>query len=116
MGTMGQLSCILSRTLTPIMHPLFPTKAAPGRPSFAKIQHALHLSEHLAKQFIFNNPSQHSLSPAFHNTAFYALGLPHMYGTLETTHVDDTVRAMLGARHWRHIRHDPAQDRHTSAA
>jgi pentafunctional AROM polypeptide len=43
MGVHGQLSRILNTTLTPVTHPLLPTRAAPGQLSFVEIQTALNL-------------------------------------------------------------------------
>jgi shikimate dehydrogenase len=35
--------------------------------------------------FLLGHPVEHSLSPAMHNAAFQALGLPHSYETLDVT-------------------------------
>jgi pentafunctional AROM polypeptide len=98
MGVEGQLSRILNTTLTPVTHPLLPTRAAPGQLSFVEIQSALHLIGQLpGKQFyIFGKPVAKSMSPTLHNTAFNLLGLPHSYGRVETDAIDSDVRNTLG--------------------
>lgn len=97
MGIEGQMSRILNRTLSPVTHPLLPSKAAPGQLSFVQIQTALHLLGQLPSQrfFLFGNPIAHSMSPTLHNTAFDVLGLPHKYELLETTAVADEIKAAL---------------------
>ncbi|KAH9838078.1 aromatic amino acid family biosynthesis-like protein [Rhodofomes roseus] len=99
MGIEGQLSRILNKTLSPVSHPLLPTKAAPGQLSFAQIQTALHLigSEPARRFYLFGNPIAHSMSPTLHNTAFEALGLPHTYDLLETATVGEEIKAALAA-------------------
>jgi shikimate dehydrogenase len=56
------------------------------------------------KVLLFGHPVEHSLSPAMHNAAFRALGLPHSYETLDVTAEElpaavDRIRAgsLLGA-------------------
>ncbi|KAI0695228.1 Pentafunctional AroM protein [Cytidiella melzeri] len=97
MGTEGQMSRILNKTLSPVTHPLLPSKAAPGQLSFGEIQSALHLLGQLPAQqfYLFGNPISKSMSPTIHNTAFQILGLPHHYQSLETSVVDDEVRAAI---------------------
>ena len=99
MGVQGQLSRVLNTCLTPVTHPLLPSKAAPGQLSFAEIQRALHLCGLLpARQFyIFGTPIAHSMSPTLHNTAFEVLGLPHTYSLFETPTVDDEIRRVIRA-------------------
>lgn len=99
MSLAGQLSRVLNTTLTPVSHPLLPTKAAPGQLSFAQIQHALHLLGLLPARrfFLLGTPIAQSMSPTLHNTAFARLGLPHTYELLETLTVDDTIKMALAA-------------------
>ncbi|CCM01245.1 uncharacterized protein FIBRA_03294 [Fibroporia radiculosa] len=97
MGVEGQLSRILNPTLSPVSHPLLPSKAAPGQLSFAEIQTALHLIGQSPAQrfYIFGNPIAHSMSPTLHNTAFQILGLPHKYELFETQSVGEEIKAAL---------------------
>ena len=99
MGVQGQLSRVLNTCLTPVTHPLLPSKAAPGQLSFVEIQRALHLCGLLpARRFyIFGTPIAHSMSPTLHNTAFEVLGLPHTYSLFETPTVDDEIRRVIRA-------------------
>ncbi|THH32189.1 hypothetical protein EUX98_g1984 [Antrodiella citrinella] len=99
MGTEGQISRILNRTLSPVTHPLLPNKAAPGQLSFAQIQTALHLIGQLPplRFFLFGNPIAHSMSPTLHNTAFNLLGLPHQYELLETENVGEEIKAAIAS-------------------
>ncbi|KAI0083872.1 Pentafunctional AroM protein [Irpex rosettiformis] len=97
MGTEGQISRILNKTLSPVTHPLLPSKAAPGQLSFSQIQKALNLLGQLPAQqfYLFGNPISQSMSPTIHNTAFQILGLPHHYQLLETTSVGDEIKAAI---------------------
>lgn len=99
MGVEGQMSRILNATLSPVTHPLLPSKAAPGQLSFAQIQKALNLLGQLPakRYFLFGNPITHSMSPTLHNTGFEVLGLPHTYELLETASVGEEVKATLAA-------------------
>ncbi|EIW75953.1 Pentafunctional AroM protein [Coniophora puteana RWD-64-598 SS2] len=99
MGAEGQLSRVLNRTLTPVTHPLLPSKAAPGQLSFAQIQQALHLAGQLPARrfFLFGTPISQSPSPTLHNTGFATLGLPHQYDLLETSDVGEQIRATLAS-------------------
>ncbi|KAF9223187.1 Shikimate dehydrogenase [Gyrodon lividus] len=97
MGVEGQLSRVLNTCFTPVTHPLLPSKAAPGQLSFVEIQQALHLSGLLPskKFYLFGTPIAHSMSPTLHNTAFTALGLPHVYSLFETTTVGDEITQVI---------------------
>ncbi|KAF7303787.1 Pentafunctional AROM polypeptide [Mycena indigotica] len=99
MSVTGQMSRILNPTLSPVTHPLLPTKAAPGQLSFASIQKALHLLGLLpAQRFVLlGNPIAYSMSPTLHNTAFEVLGLPHFYELQETSEVGQEIKATITA-------------------
>ncbi|OJJ49986.1 hypothetical protein ASPZODRAFT_128572 [Penicilliopsis zonata CBS 506.65] len=91
MGDKGQLSRILNGFMTPVSHPSLPFKAAPGQLSATEIRKGLSLmGEIVPKKFaIFGSPVSASRSPPLHNTLFAQMGLPHEYGRLETTNVED---------------------------
>ena len=91
MGDNGQLSRILNGFMTPVSHPSLPFKAAPGQLSASEIRKGLSLmGEIKAKKFaIFGCPVSASRSPVLQNTLFAQMGLPHEYGRLETTNVED---------------------------
>lgn len=99
MGVEGQMSRILNITLTPVTHPLLPTRAAPGQLSFKEIQQALHLLGLSPRRrfFIFGTPIAHSMSPTLHNTGFKTLGLSHVYERFETAKVDTEIEKLLAA-------------------
>ncbi|KAJ2969666.1 hypothetical protein NUW58_g9931 [Xylaria curta] len=98
MGTVGQLSRILNRFLTPVSHPDLPFKAAPGQLSAAEIRRGLALVGELKKKqfYLFGKPISTSRSPALHNTLFRQVGLPHEYSIFETdvaADVRDLIRS-----------------------
>lgn len=98
MGLEGQMSRVLNSTLSPVSHPLLPSKAAPGQLSFKQIQNALHLLGLLPAQrfYLFGTPIAHSMSPTLHNTGFEILGLPHHYELLETKEVAEEIKIAIG--------------------
>lgn len=91
MGYKGQLSRILNGFMTPVSHPSLPFKAAPGQLSAKEIRDGLCLiGEITPKKFaLFGKPIATSRSPAMHNALFSQMGLPHVYGTLETDDAQD---------------------------
>lgn len=99
MGEEGKMSRILNPTLSPVTHPLLPSKAAPGQLSFAEIQQALSLLGQLPPQryCIFGSPITYSPSPLLHNTGFRTLGLPHQYSLREASFITEEVKATLTA-------------------
>ncbi|RKF60649.1 Pentafunctional AROM polypeptide [Golovinomyces cichoracearum] len=90
MGTHGQLSRILNKYMTPVSHPILPTKAAPGQLSAAQIRQSLFLLGEIQPKsfFLFGKPISASRSPALHNMLFQNTGLPHNYSLMETDNVD----------------------------
>jgi pentafunctional AROM polypeptide len=96
MGLKGKLSRILNGFMTPVSHPALPFKAAPGQLSALEIRKGLALiGEITPKQFfLFGSPIQASRSPALHNALFKAAGLPHAYGRIQTTDVNDLKQAI----------------------
>lgn len=97
MGVQGQMSRVLNATFSPISHPLQPSKAAPGQLSFIEIQRALHLLGLLPARrfFLFGSTISQSPSPTLHNTAFQTLDLPHVYDLLQTSAVNEEIKATL---------------------
>lgn len=90
MGSLGQLSRVNNTTLTPVTHPLLPSRAAPGQLSAREILQARHLigSMPSLKFYITGSPISHSMSPTLHNAGFKALGHPHVYQRLEYAEVE----------------------------
>ncbi|KAI1982544.1 3-dehydroquinate dehydratase (3-dehydroquinase) [Ophidiomyces ophidiicola] len=90
MGDKGRLSRILNGFMTPVSHPKLPFKAAPGQLSAKEIREGLSLMGEIeSKQFaVFGSPVSASRSPAMHNALFSGVGLPHVYGRLETENVN----------------------------
>ena len=93
MGALGQMSRVTNPILTPITHPLLPSRAAPGQLSAKEINTARSLvGLSPSKSFyLFGSPIAASVSPTLHNTGFTTLGLPHVYGKHDTDQVDQTV-------------------------
>ncbi|PVV04606.1 hypothetical protein BB560_000892 [Smittium megazygosporum] len=81
MGLCGQLSRVMNPFLTPVTHPLLPTSAAPGQLSVQEITRTLSTMGAIPprKFFLLGDPISASPSPAMHNAAFKAIGLPHKY-------------------------------------
>ncbi|KAJ2610909.1 3-dehydroquinate dehydratase (3-dehydroquinase) [Coemansia sp. RSA 1365] len=93
MGYVGQMSRVLCPCLTPVTHSLLSVASAPGQISAKQINEARALIGLLPAQrfYLFGTPIQQSPSPAMHNAAFAALGLPHSYELKETPTVDALV-------------------------
>ena len=81
MGTAGQLSRVCNLFMTPVTHPLLPSKAAPGQLSIAEIMKTRHLLGLQAEKqfFLFGAPISHSRSPVLHNGWFRDFGLDGNY-------------------------------------
>ncbi|KAJ1670847.1 3-dehydroquinate dehydratase (3-dehydroquinase), partial [Coemansia sp. RSA 25] len=79
MGYEGQMSRVLCPVLTPVTHPALAAVAAPGQISVQQINVARAVAGLLpSRKFaLCGTPVRHSPSPAMHNAAFAALGLPH---------------------------------------
>eukprot|EP00667_Euglena_gracilis_P019835 EG_transcript_21328 len=73
-----------------------PTKAAPGQLSIAEIHQARHAIGLLPRRnfYLFGAPIAKSMSPTLHNTAFQALGLPHIYHLSESDSVEHVGRVL----------------------
>lgn len=86
MGRVGQATRISNEFLTPVSHPLMPTKAAPGQLSLKEINEGRYLNGFMEKKsfYLFGSPISHSRSPLLHNSWFQMMGLPHEYKSLET--------------------------------
>lgn len=96
MGKQGVISRALNVTLSPVTHPLLPSRAAPGQLSLHEIRQmrtALKVCTPKAF-FLFGSPVSQSLSPRIYNTGFASLGLPHRYGLIETTSAADVMTAL----------------------
>lgn len=99
MGAKGQMSRISNPILTPITHPLLPSRAAPGQLSAKEINTARGLMGYTPRKrfFLFGSPIAASVSPTLHNTGFETLGLPHFYDRYEASTIDDGLKEIIGA-------------------
>jgi pentafunctional AROM polypeptide len=97
MGQAGKVTRALNPWFTPVTHPALPLAAAPGQLS-ARAVAALRSALGIVTPrtfYLFGAPLAQSLSPAMHNTAFGALGLPHSYCLAETASVGEVARILL---------------------
>lgn len=84
-GLLGRLSCCFNPILTPVTHQSLKMQELQGtcQPSITvrEAQEALYASFTLDPMqfFVFGANVTYSLSPAMHNTAYRACGLPHKY-------------------------------------
>lgn len=99
MGATGQYSRIANPILTPVTHPLLPSRAAPGQLSAKEINTARGLLGLSSRKrfFLFGSPIGASVSPTLHNTGFEALGLPHFYDKHESAEVDKGISDIIQA-------------------
>ena len=99
MGAQGQMSRILNPTLTPVTHPLLPSRAAPGQLSLVQINTARTLLGMIQprKFYLFGSPIAASVSPTLHNTGFSTLGLPHQYSKHEAAQIDKSVLDLIAS-------------------
>jgi pentafunctional AROM polypeptide len=99
MGDAGKLSRALNSFLTPVTHALLPAAAAPGQLTGGELRaarRALGLGAPARAFYLFGRPVAQSLSPALHNAAFAAMGLPHGYGLVDTADAG-AVAAWVGS-------------------
>ncbi|PGH23352.1 hypothetical protein AJ80_02605 [Polytolypa hystricis UAMH7299] len=96
-GPLGRLSCCFNPILTPVTHPvLMSTERSHYQPVPCLTAHeartALFSSFALdpMRFYVFGAHVTYSLSPAMHNTAYKACGLPHIY----TFHQSPTIRGL----------------------
>ena len=99
MGAKGQMSRVLNPTLTPVTHPLLPSRAAPGQLSVKEINIARNLLGIIPSKrfFLFGSPISASVSPTLHNTGFEALGLPYAYDKHESSQADQGVLDIISS-------------------
>lgn len=99
MGSKGQFSRIHNPILTPVTHPLLPSRAAPGQLSAKEVNTARGLLGLASRKrfFLFGSPIGASVSPTLHNTGFEALGLPHYYDKHESAQVDQAVLDIISS-------------------
>ena len=95
MGAEGRLSRVANPFLTFSTHPLLPGAAAPGQltcEEVRRLRQELALVPAQRSFFLFGSPIAKSASPAMHNAAFQALGLPGwVYGRCETTAQEEAL-------------------------
>lgn len=89
MGSIGQMSRILNKFLTPVCHPALPFKAAPGQLSVKEIKQALGLMGLIPnkKFYLFGTPISHSKSPVIHQHLYDLHGLPYTYELAESSSI-----------------------------
>ncbi|KAE8329734.1 hypothetical protein BDV39DRAFT_202680 [Aspergillus sergii] len=102
-GDRGCLSILCNLILTPVHHT--PKHQPQSDSNIHSLQTDMTISERWSTLFklhvldplhflVVGASVKHSLSPAMHNTAFQALGMPHIYGIHETNSLDN-VRALF---------------------
>jgi 3-dehydroquinate dehydratase type I len=89
-GSMGKLSQIFNPILSPVGHP----SRNPGQLTPKEALAALHACSVFPRLrfYIFGTAVAHSLSPALHNAAFEAYGLPHSYQIYESSTLNGIQR------------------------
>jgi shikimate 5-dehydrogenase len=98
-GRLGKTSCCFNLTLTPVTHDEVPRlEPKPETPSItaAEATRALYASfvfEPL-RFYIVGASAGYSLSPAMHNAAYRACGMPHIYAVHETPTLND-IRSLV---------------------
>jgi len=82
-GVLGRTSCVMNMLLSPVIAPVQGAANSPdlSRITLKEAQTALYASFVLHRMHfcIFGTNVKHSLSPAMHNAALEALGLPHKW-------------------------------------
>ena len=96
MGEAGKVTRIHNDFFTPVTHPALPIAAAPGQMSLAQLTAARCAAGAVRARsfYLFGSPLAQSLSPALHNTAFAALGLPHTYSLAQTSSAGEVARIL----------------------
>eukprot|EP00927_Polykrikos_kofoidii_P039617 TRINITY_DN33973_c0_g1_i1.p1 TRINITY_DN33973_c0_g1~~TRINITY_DN33973_c0_g1_i1.p1 ORF type:complete len:733 (-),score=107.77 TRINITY_DN33973_c0_g1_i1:67-2265(-) len=93
-GEHGKMSRVLNRVFTPVTHPMFPVKAAPGQMSASQIMQIRRSLGYFSRRslfYIFGKPVSASPSPSIHNTGFGVNLAPFVYERKEV----DTAEAAL---------------------
>lgn len=96
-GQLGRASVCFNQVLSPVLLP-----SVHGDGVFMQdAQAALYTSFLLPKHFftIFGNSLRHSPSPAMHNAAYTALGMPHAYESLESSEFEDIWSLLNNEQH-----------------
>ncbi|RDH33484.1 hypothetical protein BDQ94DRAFT_170114 [Aspergillus welwitschiae] len=98
-GPLGRASICLNPILSPVVLPSLPDSATGV--TLASAQQALTSCYLLPKQTftVFGQKVQNSLSPAMHNAAYSACGLPHTYNILCSDHFSDIHKLLNSADH-----------------
>ncbi|EDK47592.1 pentafunctional AROM polypeptide [Lodderomyces elongisporus NRRL YB-4239] len=98
MGPQGKLSRVLNKVLTPVTHELITDKPiGVGQLSLKEINQALfQIGGLLEKEFwVVGSPVSHSRSPALHNAAYAALGLPYKFDIFETDDAEKVYSQLM---------------------
>jgi 3-dehydroquinate dehydratase type I len=96
-GSKGKLSRILNKTMSPVTHPLLLQRQAKdideGCLTPPEALTAIHACSILPRLnfCIIGSAIQHSLSPAMHNAAYAAYGMPHQYRICETPTINELL-------------------------
>jgi shikimate kinase len=99
-GSLGRLSQICNARLSPVLNsPKLKSSPDPSVWSLTSVTiddrwkslFALNVLNPL-QFFVVGSTVRNSLSPAMHNAAFQALGMPHVYGVCETTSLEELRR------------------------
>ncbi|KAI3404616.2 ARO1 [Candida oxycetoniae] len=98
MGPRGKLSRVLNTILTPVTHDLITDKpTGVGQLSLEEINRAFYqIGGFVEEKFwVVGSPVGHSRSPALHNAAYKALGLPYKFDKFDTDNAEKVYNELM---------------------
>lgn len=96
-GKLGKASVCLNQTLSPVV---LPSMSSTGI-TVQEAQEALTTCFLQSKKIftIFGQSVKHALSPAMHNSAYVACGLPHSYNVMQSDNLSDVHQLLADENH-----------------
>lgn len=96
-GEMGKASILLNHTLSPVVLPSMSNTGITVREAQEALTSCFLQSKKIFT--IFGQDVKHTLSPAMHNSAYAACGLPHIYNAIQSKDLSDVHQLLADEGH-----------------